>query len=157
MKVYVDRCAGHVWVDMWTMGYRTIYEPAFLLCFAVVCLVCVRTCGQQPLDLCITYLQYSLLSVSSSPPLPPPLPSLHSTPSPHSFPPWNSPSLCHISSQIPIQTLLPLHYDAVSAMALWDNTLFSACGVTIKLWGMDTFRINQVLLDFTYSYEFVTY
>ena len=43
-----------------------------------------------------------------------------------------------------MQTLLPLHYDAVSAMALWDNTLCSACGVTIKLWSMDNSRIKQV-------------
>lgn len=49
-----------------------------------------------------------------------------------------------LTSQLPVQTLLPLHYDAVSAMALWDNTLFSACGVTIKLWGMDNYRIKQV-------------
>ena len=148
MKVYVDRCAGHIWtwVDMWNMRDRTIYllSSGVLL----VCLVCLHTCGQQPLDLCITYLQYSLLSVSSSPPLPPPLPFFHSTSCPHSFPPRNSPSLYLNSSQIPIQTLLPLHYDAVSAMALWDNTLFSACGVTIKLWGMDTCRINQVLFGF---------
>ena len=49
-----------------------------------------------------------------------------------------------LSVQLPMQTLLPLHYDAVSAMALWDNTLCSACGVTIKLWSMDNSRIKQV-------------
>ena len=34
--------------------------------------------------------------------------------------------------QPPISTLFPLHYDAVSALAVYSNALFSACGVSMQ-------------------------
>ena len=53
-------------------------------------------------------------------------------------------SLYHFSLQPPISTLFPLHYDAVSALAVYSNALFSACGVSIKQWDVANQTINKV-------------
>jgi kinesin family protein 4/21/27 len=47
------------------------------------------------------------------------------------------------SACYPMQTLSPPHYDAVSSMALSGDVLFSACGVTIKLWSMTNYNNIQ--------------
>jgi kinesin family protein 4/21/27 len=47
------------------------------------------------------------------------------------------------SACYPMQTLTPPHYDAVSSMALSGDVLFSACGVTIKLWSMTNYNNIQ--------------
>ena len=48
------------------------------------------------------------------------------------------------SIQLPQSTLSPAHYDTVSSLAVHQDTMYSACGVSIKKWDVDKRSLIQV-------------
>ena len=50
---------------------------------------------------------------------------------------------------------MPPHYDAVSALAVCGRSLYSACGVTIKLWDVKRHTLELVCPPAFFHYLFL--